>query len=58
MALTQTNKLVWIVETFLYKRLSKRTLDVIADRCGYDLSNHHHALADAKACAAIALEIL
>ena len=34
------------------------TLDVIAARCGYDLSNHHHALADAEACAAIALEIL
>ena len=34
------------------------TLDVIATRCGYDLSNHHHALADAEACAAIALEIL
>lgn len=34
------------------------TLDVIAARCGYDLSSHHHALADAEACAAIALEIL
>lgn len=34
------------------------TLDVIAARCGYSLENHHHALADAEACAAIALEIL
>jgi DNA polymerase-3 subunit epsilon len=33
-------------------------LDVIAERCGYNLENHHHALADAEACAAIALEIL
>ena len=33
-------------------------LDIIAARCGYDLKNHHHALADAEACAAIALEIL
>jgi len=33
-------------------------LDIIAARCGYDLTNHHHALADADACAAIALEIL
>ena len=33
-------------------------LDIIASRCGYDLKNHHHALADAEACAAIALEIL
>ena len=34
------------------------TLDVIATRCGYELSNHHHALADAEACAAIAIEII
>lgn len=33
-------------------------LDIIAARCGYDLTNHHHALADAEACAAIALKIL
>lgn len=33
-------------------------LDIIAERCGYDLKNHHHALADAEACAAIALQIL
>ena len=33
-------------------------LEIIAARCGYDLENHHHALADAEACAAIALQIL
>ena len=33
-------------------------LDIIAARCGYDLENHHQALADAEACAAIALQIL
>ncbi len=33
-------------------------LDIIAARCGFDLKNHHHALADAEACAAIALKIL
>lgn len=33
-------------------------LDIIAARCGDDLENHHHALADAEACAAIALQIL
>ena len=33
-------------------------LEVIAERCGYKLENHHHALADAEACAAIALKIL
>ena len=34
------------------------TLDVIAERCGYNLKNHHHALADAEACAAIAIKLL
>ncbi len=33
-------------------------LDIIAARCGYDLTNHHNALADAEACAWIAREIL
>jgi DNA polymerase-3 subunit epsilon len=33
-------------------------LDTVAERCGYELENHHDALEDAKACAAIALEIL
>lgn len=36
----------------------RHNLDVIAARCGYNLMNHHHALADAEACAAIALAIL
>lgn len=26
-------------------------LDIIAERCGFDLKNHHNALADAEACA-------
>jgi len=33
-------------------------LDIIAARCGFTLTNHHNALADAEACAAIALQIL
>ena len=33
-------------------------LDIIAGYCGYDLQNHHHALADAEACAIIAMQIL
>lgn len=32
-------------------------LDIIAERCGYDLKNHHNALADAEACAAIAIKL-
>jgi len=38
--------------------LPSHCLDVVATACGYDLKNHHHALADAEACAAIALKIL
>lgn len=41
-----------------HKRITDNTLDIIAVRCEYDLTNHHHALANAEACAAIALEIL
>jgi len=33
-------------------------LDIIAGYCGYDLTQHHHALADAEACAVIAKQIL
>lgn len=33
-------------------------LDVSAAACGFDMENHHHALCDAEACAAIALKIL
>ncbi len=33
-------------------------LNIIAGYCGYDLQNHHHALADAEACAVIAQQIL
>lgn len=36
----------------------RHTLDIIAGRCGYNLHRHHHALADAEACATIALKIL
>ena len=34
------------------------SLDVIAARFGYDLSNHYHALVDAEACVVKALQIL
>ena len=33
-------------------------LNTISALCGYQLDNHHHALADAEACAWIAREIL
>jgi DNA polymerase-3 subunit epsilon len=40
------------------RALSNHQLHTVANHCGYDLSNHHHALADAEACAWIALQIL
>ena len=39
-------------------RLPNYRLNTVAAYCGYDLTNHHHALADAEACATIALKIL
>ena len=40
------------------RSLPNHQLHTVAAACGYDLQNHHHALADAEACAAIALYIL
>ena len=40
------------------RRLPNHQLHVVAAACGYDLEHHHNALADAEACAAIALKIL
>lgn len=42
----------------LGKRLPNHQLPTVAGYCGYDLKYHHHALADAEACARIAIEIL
>ncbi len=39
-------------------KLENHQLQTVAAACGYDLMNHHHALADAEACAWIAREIL
>ncbi len=39
-------------------QLPNHQLHTVAEACGYCLENHHHALADAEACAAIAVEIL
>jgi DNA polymerase-3 subunit epsilon len=38
--------------------LPNHKLHTVAERCGYKLEHHHHALADAEACAWIAREIL
>ncbi|MDE7188691.1 MAG: 3'-5' exonuclease [Muribaculaceae bacterium] len=39
-------------------KLPSHKLNFTATACGYDLEQHHHALSDAEACAAIALKIL
>ena len=40
------------------RQLPNHRLPTVAARCGYDLTQHHHALADAEACACIAMKIL
>ncbi|MDR3250465.1 MAG: 3'-5' exonuclease [Tannerella sp.] len=39
------------------KSLPNHRLQTVAAHCGYDLTSHHHALADAEACAVIALRV-
>lgn len=41
----------------LIKGLSNYQLQTVSAYCGFNLNNHHHALADAEACARIALHI-
>ena len=38
--------------------LPNHQLQTVAAACGYNLQRHHHALADAEACAAIAIHLL
>jgi DNA polymerase-3 subunit epsilon len=40
------------------KILPNHRLPTVAKHCGYDLEKHHDALADAKACAWIAMKII
>jgi DNA polymerase-3 subunit epsilon len=37
--------------------LPNHQLHTVAAHCGFDLTYHHHALADAEACAAIAMKV-
>ena len=39
------------------KELPNHQLHTVARRCGFDLDSHHHALADAEACARIACRV-
>ncbi|SBV98077.1 3'-5' exonuclease [uncultured Dysgonomonas sp.] len=40
------------------RHLPNHQLHTVADDCGYILTNHHNALADAESCAEIALQLL
>lgn len=40
------------------RELPNHQLHTVSAACGFDLTNHHHALADAEACAHIALKLL
>ncbi len=42
----------------VFRQLPDHKLGTVARHVGFDLENHHHALADAEACAAIALALL
>jgi DNA polymerase-3 subunit epsilon len=41
----------------VFPNLPNHQLHTVAAHCGFDLTQHHHALADAEACAAIALKV-
>ena len=42
----------------LLPKLPNHQLHTVAAACGFQMENHHHALADAEACAYIARELL
>lgn len=42
----------------VFRDIDNHRLNTVAMRCGFNLTNHHHALADAEACAMIALRTL
>jgi len=41
----------------VFPSLPNHQLHTVSAYCGFDLKNHHHALADAEACAVIAMQI-
>ena len=49
---------LWASRHHFGRSLPNHRLETVAAACGYDLRNHHHALADAEACARIALKLL
>ena len=49
---------LWASRQHFGKSLPNHQLQTVAAACGYDLTQHHHAMADAEACAMIAMKIL
>ena len=49
---------LWASRRHFGHQLPNHQLQTVAAACGYDLLNHHHALADAEACACIAMRLL
>ena len=49
---------LWASRRVFGHSLPNHQLQTVAAACGYELENHHHALADAEACAWIARRIL
>jgi len=49
---------LWASRRHFGASLPNHQLHTVSEACGYILENHHHALADAEACAWIAMEIL
>ncbi|MCD7915426.1 MAG: 3'-5' exonuclease [Tannerellaceae bacterium] len=41
-----------------YPALPNHKLDTVVAYCGYELANHHHALADAEACARVVIKLM
>ena len=49
---------LWASRKHFGNSLPNHQLQTVAAACGYNLTHHHHALADAEACAVIALSLL
>lgn len=49
---------LWASRQHFGKSLPNHQLQTVAAACGYELTQHHHAMADAEACAMIAMQIL
>lgn len=48
----------WRLSRRIFPGLENYKLHTVSAYCGYDLENHHHALADAEACARIAVSLM